>query len=203
MAKIDLSEFLPKKKGSLDEFLTPSAKPVIEAPKEVLSNAECLVLFWKREICGCGRTYESQDHGPMLRHTLFRRQGFGLHNLGKVYIPLLPNMDCSDLPQETKIAETRIHACPECLGSRPSYPLFSDTPPAFIVNGSGTAGSPHQLRWLQQHSTSNQLEVEKTLHDMQKRGVDIDDLLQFKTTELDYRSAFQGQTLCDPEKDIE
>jgi hypothetical protein len=53
------------------------------------------------------------------------------------------------------------------------------------------------MAWKQAHATANQQEVEKTLHDMQKRNVDIDDLLQFRTTEMDLKSTFQS--LCDPE----
>lgn len=192
--KIDLSEFLPKK-DDLSEFLPKEP----DLPKEVLSPPELVELRWHKQNCSCGRSYSFQEYGPLVRHTLSRRVGFGLREVGKVFITLLPGLDISDLPHTIVETTSRIFACPACLGSRPSLPLFPDQKPAFIVSKSGNCMSPHVAAWHDMHKTSRQFEVEETLKDMSRRNVDFDDLLAFKTTELDLRSV--AQSLCDPEKE--
>jgi len=190
---IDLSEFLPKKGQDLSEFLPPS----VQQPSEVLSPPELVVLHWIKSTCSCGREYSSQEYGPLIRHTISRRIGFGLREMGKVFIPMLPGLDISDLPQEVRTKHERIYACPSCLGTRPSLPLFPEDKPAIIVNTNGTAMFPHAAAWFEAHKTSRQFEIDETLKDMHKRAVDFDDLLAFKTTKMDLQSV--AQSLCDPE----
>lgn len=193
--KIDLSDLLDDK--TLDEFLPASPPP----PSEVISPPECLILFWQRSTCSCGRVYESEEHGPLIRHTLSRRQGFGLHVLGKVLIPWVPGMDTTDLPTEVRCTTKQIFTCPECIGRRSSLPLFPDTATQFVVKKNGTAMSPHLARWYDMHSTSKPEHVTEAIKTMHMHKVEIDDLLTFKTTEHDLRAC--AMQLCDTEKQIE
>jgi len=170
--KIDLSEFLPKK-DSLDEFLPPA----VQLPTEVLSPPELIELRWLKQLCSCGREYTAQEFQPLVRHTISRRIGFGLREIGKVYIPLLPNLDVSELPQHVVTREERIFQCPACLGQKPSLDLFPDQSPTFIVKTNGDVMSPHVARWFEMHKTSRQFELHETLTDMHRRSVDFDDLL--------------------------
>lgn len=185
MSKVDLSEFL----GPDLSDLLPEPSP--ELPKEVLSAPEMLILFWQKHKCLCGREYECPEHGPLIRHTLSRRIGFGLRPIGKVYIPCIPGMDVSDIPQEIRITENKIYACPSCLGSRPSLSLFPTEKP------------DHTPQWREMHKTCDSFALHQTELDMKKRGYDIEDTLTFRTTELDLQAALQAQLLCDPEKQIE
>lgn len=185
---VDLSEFLGPGPVDLSEFLGPKH----ELPSEVLSPPELVVVHWLEQTCSCSRTYECEEHGPTIRHTLSRRQGFGLRVIGKVYIPAVPGMDLSNIPIEVKVTRQRIHGCPSCIGTKASLPLFPEQPPA-----------DHAARWFEMHKTANHHEVEATLKDMHKRGIDFDDLLAFRTTEIDLKTAVATQVLCDPERNIE
>ena len=60
---------------------------------------------------------------------------------------------------------------------------------------------PNTAKWFDMHKTSRQFDIHETLVDMNRRSVDFDDLLTFKTTKLDLQSV--AQSLCDPEKGIE
>lgn len=200
--KIDLSEFLPKK-DSLDEFLPKEP----ELPKEVLSPPEVVVVHWLRQTCSCSRVYESEEHNATIRHTISRRIGFGLRPIGKVYIPLLPNLDISDLPVEVHTTEKRIFSCPSCIGTKPSLPLFPDQPPAFLVSKSEVCASPHVMAWQEMHKTAPLHAKEEALAGMARRkGVDnygkldFDDLLSFRTTKVDLKSAFSDLSTVDPEE---
>lgn len=185
---VDLSEFLGPGPVDLSEFLEP--KP--ELPSESLSPPEAVIVHWIEQTCSCSRTYECQEHGATIRHTLLRRIGFGMRPIGKVYIPAVPGMDLSNVPVEVKVTKQRIFACPSCIGMRASLPLFPEQPPA-----------DHAARWLEMHKGAKHHDVEAVLKDMHKRGIDFDDLLAFKTTELDLQATVASQVLCDPERNIE
>jgi hypothetical protein len=188
--------------GGLEAFLPASPQP--ELPREVLSPPELITFHWLSQLCSCGREYTAQEHGPTIRHTISRRQGFGLHVLGKVYIPAVPGMDLSDIPTQTITRSERIYHCPSCIGTKSSLELFPDSrEPDWSVKMNGQVMPPHVARWHDMHNAARPLEVQQTENDMRKRKVDFDDLLVFKTTELDLRSAVANTVLCDPEKQIE
>jgi len=193
---LDLSEFLSP--NDLSEFLPPAAPP---KPTEVLSPPELVQLRWTRQLCTCGREYSSQEYGALVRHTISRKIGFGTQIIGKVFIPLMPSMDVSELPQEIIINEVKIFSCPQCLGQKTSADLFPELGTTFIVNSRSEAMPPNTAKWFDMHKTSRQFDIHETLVDMNRRSVDFDDLLTFKTTKLDLQSV--AQSLCDPEKGIE
>lgn len=193
---VNLDEFLGGK--SLDEFLPP---PEPDLPREVLGPPELVTIHWRQSTCSCGRVYESEEHGPTIRHTISRRMGFGLREVGKVYIPAIPGLDLSEIPTETRITQARIFACPQCIGARPSLPLFPDQPTSFVVKANGNAMSPHAARWLDMHATAAPHALDQTMAGMHRRGVDFDDLLTFKTESIDLMSLIQST--CDPERQIE
>lgn len=187
MSKVDLSEFL----GPDLSDLLPEPQPNL--PSESLSPPEVLILFWQKHLCSCGREYECPEHGPLIRHTLLRRHGFSLRPIGKVYIPWIPGIDVSDIPQEIRTSETRIPACPSCLGSRPSLELFPNV----------RTHAQLEAKWQEMHKTCDTFALHQTELDMKKRGYDIEDTLTFRTTETDLASALRAQVLCDPETQIE
>lgn len=199
MAKIDLSEFLPK--GSLDEFLD---SPKVETPQErdVLSPPEIIQFNWIRQTCSCGREFTSQEYGPLVRHTLSRRIGFGLRQIGKVFIPLVPGTNLVDVPHEIRYKDERIFGCPHCIGTKSSLDLFPEAAPNPIrVTKSGIAMPLHAALWFDSNSSAPIHARDEAIAGMTKRNVDFDDLLMFKTTSIDLQSV--AQPLCDPETQIE
>lgn len=192
MAKPRLFDDLLDTSADLSDLLPP------ELPKEVLSSPEVVTVHWLRQICACGREYHSEEYGPTIRHTLSRRMGFGLREVGKVHIPVVPGMDLSEIPVETRITTKRIFFCPDCIGRRASLPLFPEQPVAFLVKKNGDAMSPHVAAWHEMHKAS--LNVHETLVDMKKRQVDFDDLLVFRTTKIDLSSQFRDTSTVDPEE---
>lgn len=189
MAKIDLSEFLILG-PDLSDLLPP------EEPKDKLSPPELVVMHWLRQTCTCSQIYNSQEHGATIRHTMFRRG----RQAGKVYIPLLPGMDVSSLPIEVQTKSETIFSCPSCIGSRPSLPLFPDTKIDFMVGNNNDCATPHVTAWHEAHKCAPVHAKEQVLADMAKRHVEIDDLLTFRTTEIDLQSCFSDLSTVDPEE---
>ncbi len=193
---LDLSEFLSP--NDLSEFLPPPGPP---QPTEVLSQPELIELRWLKQLCTCGREYSSQEMQPLVRHTISRHIGFGLQEIGKVFIPLLPGLDVSEIPQQIVTKEEKIFHCPACLGTKSSLDLFEDKHTTFVVRTNGDVMSPHVSAWFEMHKTSRQFDVHETLVDMARRDFSVEDLLTFKTTKLDLQSV--AQSLCDPETGVE
>lgn len=185
--KIDLSEFLPKKKGVFDDLLGASPEPTPLPPQEVLSPPELVTLHWLHQTCICGTTYSAQEHQPTIRHTMSRRAGFGLRSIGKVYIPFLAGQNISDIPQEISVREEKIFYCPKCVDNHRTADMFPSPSPNYVD------------KWMDMHKTSRQAEIEATLKSMNSRELEFGDLLGFQTTNLDLQSV--AQQVCDPEKD--
>lgn len=202
-AFIDLSEFLPPKKGmkvDLSEFLGPCPKedpgPLLDP--EILSAPLALELHMLTQHCSCGSTFTTPE-GAFVEYNLKRLHGKHYKEVGKILLPLPSERPKALLsaPHHVRVRTVHITMCNECINRSDMYKDFQPESHEVWQTHRPPVLSQAWREFQQQVNPSREKLQEMIRHlegiEAYKNGVDIDrkELLVLRVPQ------------CDPEAQLE